>query len=140
MSGGIGGIFNSLANIGDTIGTASPFWLPINFGRKKRNVEGDEDLKVSNRDVFKNFVLFQQRMKAMNPKKFKEIVKEVVKSVVNNDTAEVSENDKTADMYDELIAKQISELLLKPRLKPRKQPIRQEVISNDILDSSVSYL
>ena len=141
MSGGIGGIINGLANVGNALGdAASPFWLPISFGRKKRAVEtaGDTDVKVSNQDIFKNFVLFQQRMKAMNPQKFKDIVKQVVKTIVSNDTKS-NPADESENLYDELIAKQISELLLKPRYKPRRRKTPAKVISNEISDSSVSY-
>merc|ERR1711892_613800 len=105
MSGGIGGIINGLANVDNALGdAASPFWLPISFGRKKRAVEtaGDTDVKVSNQDIFKNFVLFQQRMKAMNPQKFKDIVKQVVKTVVSNDT-KANPADESENLYDELI-------------------------------------
>merc|ERR1712027_49797 len=141
VSGGLGGIINSLANVGNAIGDATnPFWLPISFGRKRRDVEteGDTDVKVSNREVFKNFVLFQQRMKAMNPQKFKDIVKQVVKTVVSDETDAEPAN-QAEELYDELIAKQISELLLKPRYKPRRRNTPPKDISNNILDSSVSY-
>ena len=64
-----------------------------------------------------NFLLFQKRIKAMNPEKLNEIVKGVVRKVINTGA---SDNGGEAvgqyeNLYDEIIAKQVTELLLKPR-------------------------
>ena len=89
----------------------------------RREVD-QKETSVPDRDIFMNFLLFQKRMKAMNPEKLKLIVKEVVKSVMNNQTDDVEEFEQ---IYDEIIARQVTELLLKPR-----------PLSKDIIDSSVS--
>ena len=80
---------------------------------------------ITDRDIFMNFLLFQKRIKAMNPEKLNNIVKGVVKTVINTEPAQ--DMDEMENIYDEIIARQVTELLLRP--KP---------FSKDIIDSSVS--
>ena len=80
---------------------------------------------ITDRDIFMNFLLFQKRIKAMNPEKLNNIVKGVVKTVIN--TEPTGDVDEMENIYDEVIARQVTELLLRP--KP---------FSKDIIDSSVS--
>ena len=44
--------------------------------------------QITSKDIFMNFLLFQKRIKAMNPEKLNEIVKGVVKEVINTDANE----------------------------------------------------
>ena len=117
VTGGIGGIFNGFASLGQALTQAtSPFWIPINVGRKKREIEEIADVvksQITNKDIFMNFLLFQKRIKAMNPEKLNIIVKEVVKDVINVDRSD--NMGEYESLYDELIARQITELLLKPK-------------------------
>merc|ERR1711902_385464 len=89
VNGGISGVFNGFASIGQAISqAASPFWIPIQFGRRKRDVADIADVvksQITGKDVFMNFLLFQKRIKAMNPEKLNEIVKGVVRKVINTD-------------------------------------------------------
>ena len=127
VTGGIGGIFNGFASLSQAF---TPFWIPIQLGRKRRDVtdvteEDTVEESITDRDIFMNFLLFQKRIKAMNPAKLNTIVKGVVKSVI--DTEPTEDVDEMENIYDEIIARQVTELLLRP--KP---------FSKDIIDSSVS--
>ena len=127
VTGGIGGIFNGFASLTQAF---TPFWIPIQLGRKRRDVtevteEDTIEESITDRDIFMNFLLFQKRIKAMNPAKLNTIVKGVVKSVINTEPTE--DVDEMENIYDEIIARQVTELLLRP--KP---------FSKDIIDSSVS--
>ena len=118
VSSGVGGIFNGFANIGQALTQAtSAFWIPINIGgRKKRDIDTEfENIenKITSKEIFLNFLLFQKRIKAMSPEKLHEIVKEVVKSVVKVGDGENME--EYENLYDELIARRVSELLLRPK-------------------------
>ena len=131
VNGGISGVFNGFASIGQAISqAASPFWIPIQFGRRKRDVADIADVvksQITGKDVFMNFLLFQKRIKAMNPEKLNEIVKGVVRNVIN--VGIPSEGGDYENLYDELIAAQVTELLLRPK------PYSKESfdISNDLL-------
>ena len=129
VSGGIGGIFDGFASLSQAF---TPFWIPIQLGRKRREVREDTiadtdamEESITDRDIFMNFLLFQKRIKAMNPEKLNNIVKGVVKTVIN--TEPTQDVDEMENIYDEIIARQVTELLLRP--KP---------FSKDIIDSSVS--
>ena len=127
VTGGIGGLFNGFASLTQAF---TPFWIPIQLGRKRRDVKEEEEEdtmeeSITDRDIFMNFLLFQKRIKAMNPAKLNTIVKGVVKTVINTEPTE--EMDEMENIYDEIIARQVTELLLRP--KP---------FSKDIIDSSVS--
>jgi len=117
VNGGISGVFNGFASIGQAISqAASPFWIPIQFGRRKRDVADIADVvksQITGKDVFMNFLLFQKRIKAMNPEKLNEIVKGVVRNVIN--VGIPSEGGDYENLYDELIAAQVTELLLRPK-------------------------
>ena len=117
VNGGISGVFNGFASIGQAISqAASPFWIPIQFGRRKRDTANIADVvksQITGKDVFMNFLLFQKRIKAMNPEKLNEIVKGVVRNVIN--VGIPSEGGDYENLYDELIAAQVTELLLRPR-------------------------
>ena len=117
VNGGISGVFNGFASIGQAISqAASPFWIPIQFGRRKRAVADIADVvksQITGKDVFMNFLLFQKRIKAMNPEKLNEIVKGVVRNVIN--VGIPSEGGDYENLYDELIAAQVTELLLRPK-------------------------
>ena len=128
VTGGIGGIFNGFANVGQAITQAtSNFWIPIQLGRKKRGIEDIADVvksQITSKDIFMNFLLFQKRIKAMNPEKLNEIVKGVVKEVINTDANEnVGEYE---NFYDDLIASQVTDLLLRPR------PYTKESFDSDL--------
>ena len=129
VTGGIGGIFDGFASLSQAF---TPFWIPIQLGRKRRDVREDTmpdsdaiEESITDRDIFMNFLLFQKRIKAMNPEKLNNIVKGVVKTVIN--TEPTGDVDEMENIYDEVIARQVTELLLRP--KP---------FSKDIIDSSVS--
>ena len=128
VTGGIGGIFNGFANIGQAINQAtSNFWIPIQLGRKKRGIEDIADVvksQITSKDVFMNFLLFQKRIKAMNPEKLNEIVKGVVKEVINTDANE--QIGEYESFYDDLIAGQVTDLLLRPR------PYSKESFDSDL--------
>merc|ERR1712227_524555 len=128
VTGGIGGIFNGFANIGQAINQAtSNFWIPIQLGRKKRGIEDIADVvksQITSKDVFMNFLLFQKRIKAMNPEKLNEIVKGVVKEVINTDADE--QIGEYESFYDDLIAGQVTDLLLRPR------PYSKESFDSDL--------
>merc|ERR1711868_223416 len=69
VSNGVGGIFNGFANIGQALTQAtSSFWIPINIaGRKKRDIDTElENIenKITSKEIFLNFLLFQKRIKA----------------------------------------------------------------------------
>ena len=124
VTGSIGGLFDGFASLTQAF---TPFWIPIQLGRKRRDVMEEDTIEesITDRDIFMNFLLFQKRIKAMNPAKLNNIVAGVVKSVINNEPTE--EVDEMENIYDEIIARQVTELLLRP--KP---------FSKDIIDSSVS--
>jgi len=128
VTGGIGGIFNGFANIGQAINQAtSNFWIPIQLGRKKRGIEDIADVvksQITSKDVFMNFLHFQKRIKAMNPEKLNEIVKGVVKEVINTDADE--QIGEYESFYDDLIAGQVTDLLLRPR------PYSKESFDSDL--------
>ena len=117
VNGGISGVFNGFASIGQAISqAASPFWIPIQFGRRKRAVADIADVvksQITGKDVFMNFLLFQKRIKAMNPEQLNEIVKGVVRNVIN--VGIPSEGGDYENLYDELIAAHVTELLLRPK-------------------------
>jgi len=124
VTGSIGGLFDGFASLTQAF---TPFWIPIQLGRKRRDVMEEDTIgeSITDRDIFMNFLLFQKRIKAMNPAKLNTIVAGVVKSVINTEPTE--EVDEMENIYDEIIARQVTELLLRP--KP---------FSKDIIDSSVS--
>ena len=117
VTGGIGGIFNGFATLGQALSQAtSPFWIPINVGRRRRSIEDIADVvqsQITNKEIFMNFLLFQKRIQAMNPEQLNKIVKEVVKKVINNGRSD--DLDQYENLYDDLISRQITDLLLKPR-------------------------
>ena len=117
VNGGISGVFNGFASIGEAISqAASPFWIPIQFGRRRRAVADIADVvksQITGKDVFMNFLLFQKRIKAMNPEQLNEIVKGVVRNVIN--VGIPSEGGDYENLYDELIAAHVTELLLRPK-------------------------
>ena len=121
VTGGLGGIFNGFASIGQAFTQiANPFNLQIPLGRKKRDIEDIADVvksQISSKDIFMNFLLFQKRIKAMNPEKLNEIVKGVVRKVINTGAGDNGGETvgQYENLYDEIIAKQVTELLLKPR-------------------------
>lgn len=134
VNGGISGVFNGFASIGQAISqAASPFWIPIQLGRRKRATADIADIvksQITGKDVFMNFLLFQKRIKAMNPEKLNEIIKGVVRNVIN--VGIPGEGGDYENLYDELIAAQVSELLLRP--KPySKESIDTQNISNNFL-------
>ena len=132
VNGGISGVFNGFASIGQAISQAtSSFWIPIQFGRKKRAIEDLADIvksQITGKDVFMNFLLFQKRMKAMNPEKLNEIVKSVVRNVINNGIP--SKGGEYENLYDELIATQVTELLLRPRPYSKESFDTQNTFNN----------
>ena len=75
-----------------------------------------------------NFLLFQKRMKAMNPEKLNEIVKSVVRNVINNGIP--SKGAEYENLYDELIATQVTELLLRPRPYSKESFDTQNTFNN----------
>merc|ERR1719500_2026594 len=117
VNGGISGVFNGFASIGEAISqAASPFWIPIQFGRRRRAVADIADVvksQITGKDVFMNFLLFQKRIKAMNQEQLNEIVKGVVRNVIN--VGIPSEGGDYENLYDELIAAHVTELLLRPK-------------------------
>lgn len=118
VTGGLGGLFNGFASLGQAF---TPFWIPIQLGRKRRDVMEEDNIadkdaieeSITDRDIFMNFLLFQKRIKAMNPAKLNTIVKGVVKSVINTEQSE--EVDEMENLYDDIIARQVTELLLRPK-------------------------
>ena len=132
VNGGISGVFNGFASIGQAISqAASPFWIPLQFGRRKRATSDIADVvksQITGKDVFMNFLLFQKRIKAMNPEKLNEIVKGVVRNVIN--VGIPGEGGDYENLFDELIAAQVSELLLRPKPYSKESFDTQNIYNN----------
>merc|ERR1712080_386562 len=106
VSGGLGGIVNSLANMGSIFSQATqPFWVPLGVGRRRREAE-------EKKEIFKRFLQFKQKLREMNPDKFKKIIKEVVRTVIEDEDLE---GDSAAGLDTDLMAAHISSLLLRKK-------------------------
>jgi len=115
VSGGIGGIVNGLANVGNVFSAATrPFWLPL--GRRKRNAAGTDKAAI-----FKRFLTFKNKLEEMDQEKLDEIIRGVVQKVMQKDTVGVDS---------ELMTRHISKILL------RQKDVSSETL--DVPDSSVS--
>ena len=124
VSGGIGGIVNGLANVGNVFSAATrPFWLPL--GRKRRNAGEEGTDKAA---IFKRFLTFKKKLKAMDQEKLDEIIRGVVEKVMRSGP----NNMDIAGVDSELMTQHISKILL------RQKDISSKKSSFDVPDSSVS--
>ena len=123
VSGGIGGIVNGLANVGNVFSAATrPFWLPL--GRKKRDAGAGTDKAA----IFKKFLAFKKKLREMDQEKLDEIIRGVVENVMQKE----GNNMDTVGVDSELMTRHISKILL------RQKDFSSKTSSLDVPDSSVS--
>jgi len=120
VSGGIGGIVNGLANVGNVFSAATrPFWLPL--GRRKREAGTDKAA------IFKRFLTFKNKLEEMDQEKLDEIIRGVVKKVLQKEN-----NMDMVGVDSELMTRHISKILL------RQKDVSSKTSSLNVPDSSVS--
>ena len=115
---------NGLANVGNVFSAATrPFWLPL--GRKRRNAGEEGTDKAA---IFKRFLTFKKKLKAMDQEKLDEIIRGVVEKVMRSGP----NNMDIAGVDSELMTQHISKILL------RQKDISSKKSSFEVPDSSVS--